>query len=163
MQTVVQIGLNLFNVILLAVVLSWLLYKPVRNFLQKRSDRIKGQLEQAGNEMVRASELKAQYEQKMKDVEHEREGILDEARKLAAESSRQILADAKKEADAVRARAAANVEMEWDRAQTQMREAIIDVSAAMTEKFLLKALDDAAHNKLFSETMAELEEMAWRN
>jgi F-type H+-transporting ATPase subunit b len=163
MQTVVQIVAHLINVSILAFILAKLLYKPVREFLHKRSDRIREQLEQAGGEMARGKELRLLYEQKMKDIELERDEILDEARKLAAETGRQIVADAKKEADAVRERATANVDMEWERAEAAMRQAIIDVSAAMTEKFVTLAINKETHDRLFDETMAELEGMTWRN
>ena len=162
-QTLLGIVANVFNVSLLAVVLWWLLYKPVRDFMRKRSERIKGQLDGAAEERAKANELKLLYDQKIRGAEQEREEILDEARRLAAEMSRQMLAEAKKEADAVRERAQANVEMEWDRAQAQMKLSIIDVSAAMTEKFVSLAINKDTHDKLFAETMAELEDMSWRS
>ena len=162
-QTLVQICAHLINVSILAIIMAKLLYKPVRDFMHKRSDRIREQVEQVGDEMARATDLKLQYEQKMKNVERERDEILDEARKLAAETGRQIVAEAKKEADAVRERATANVEMEWERAEGAMRQAIIEVSAAMSEKFITLAINEETHDRLFAETMAELEGMTWRN
>jgi len=163
LQTLLQSGVHFINIALLAFILAKLLYRPVLDFMRKRSDRIREQVEQAGSEMARAAELKLQYEQKMKEVERERDDILDEARKLAAETGRQIVAEAKKEADAVRERAAANVEMEWERAETAMRQAIIEVSAAMSEKFVTLAINKETHDRLFDKTMAELEGMTWRN
>ena len=162
-QTFIQVGANLFNVALLAAVLSWLLYKPVRNFMRKRADRIQGQLTQAEDEMAKAMELKLLYEQKIEEVQREREEILGEARKIAAETGQRLVTEAKKEADAIKARASANVEMEWDRAQTEMRTAIIEVSAVMAEKFMSRAMNKETHDKLFSETMADLEGMTWRD
>lgn len=162
-QTILQIIANIFNVVLLAVIMTWLLYKPVRKFLADRAERIKGQLDHAAAETEKADALKLQYEQKIAGAEREREAILDEARKQAADTARQMLADAKKEADTVRARAQANVEMEWERAQEHIRMSIIDVSAAMSEKFITLAISKETHDKLFKETMAELEGMAWRS
>jgi F-type H+-transporting ATPase subunit b len=153
LQTFLQICANLINVSILAYVLSRLLYKPVREFMQRRAERINGELEQAGYEMAKATDLRYKYEQKMKDVERERDAIIDEARKVATETSRQIIADAKKEADAIRDRAAVNVDMEWERAQSAMRTAIIDVSAAMAEKFVTLAINKETHDKLFGEAM----------
>jgi len=162
-QTFIQSIAHFINVAILAIILSKLLYKPVREFMRKRTDRINEQVENAGVVMAKATDLKLQYENKMKDVERERDVILDEARKVAAETGRQIVAEAKKEADAVRERATANVEMEWERAETAMRQAIIDVSAAMTEKFVTLAINKETHDRLFDETMAELEGMTWRS
>jgi len=162
-QTLIQIIANIVNVVVLAAVVSYLLYKPVRDILNKRTSRIQGQLLQAEEELEKATDLRRKYEQKMEDIEREREDILGEARKVAADSSRRLLAEAKKEADTVRERAAANVEMEWERAENDMRTAIIDVSAVMAEKFVSLAINKETHDRLFDETISDLEGMTWRD
>ena len=162
-QTLIQIVANIVNVAVLAAVLAFLLYRPVRNVLNKRSAKIQGQLLQAEEELEKATELRRKYEQKMDEVEREREEILGEARKVAADSSRRLIAEAKKEADTVRERAAANVEMEWERAENDMRTAIIDVSAVMSEKFVKLAINKETHDRLFDETISDLEGMKWRD
>ena len=163
LQTVLQAVANIINVGVLAAVLAYLLYKPVRDILNKRTNRIQGQLIQAEEELEKATELRKKYEQRMDDIEREREDILSEARKIAADSSKRLLADAKKEADTIKERAAANVEMEWERAENDMRTAIIDVSAVMAEKFVSLAINKETHDKLFEETISDLEGMTWRD
>ncbi|MDR2572002.1 MAG: ATP synthase F0 subunit B [Oscillospiraceae bacterium] len=162
-QTLIQIIANIINVAALACILAYLLYRPVRDILNKRTSRIQGQLTQAEEELAKAMELKSKYEQKLDDIEREREDILSEARKVAADSGRRLVAEAKKEADTIKDRAAANVEMEWERAENDMRTAIIDVSAVMAEKFVSLAINKETHDKLFEETLSDLEGMAWRN
>jgi len=162
-QTVIQIVANLINVGILAFLLSYLLYRPVRNILRKRTERIQGQIAQAEEEMAKATELRLQYEQKLEDVQRERDDILGEARRLASETNQRLVAEARKEADAIRQRATANVEMEWERAEADMRTAIIDVSAIMAEKFVTLAINKETHDKLFGEAMSDLEGMSWRN
>ena len=162
-QTLVQIIANIINVGILAGFVSFLLYKPVRDILNKRTNRIQGQLMQAEEELEKATDMRRKYEQKMEEIEREREDILGEARKVAADSGRRLLAEAKKEADTIRERAAANVEMEWERAENDMRTAIIDVSAVMAEKFVSLAINKETHDRLFEETVSDLEGMTWRD
>ena len=162
-QTLIQILLNILNVAALAAVVAFLLYRPVRNVLQKRTARIQGQLVQAEEELEKATELRKKYEKRLEEVEREREEILVEARKIAADSSRRLIAEAKKEADTIRERATANVEMEWERAENDMRTAIIDVSAVMAEKFVSLAINKETHDRLFEETISDLEGMKWRD
>jgi len=162
-QTFIQVAANIINVAVLAAVLAFLLYRPVRNVLNKRSSKIHGQLLQAEEELEKATDLRRKYEQKMEEIEREREEILGEARKIAADSSRRLLAEAKKEADTVRERAAANVEMEWERAENDMRTAIIDVSAVIAEKFVTLAINKETHDRLFEESISNLEGMKWRD
>lgn len=162
-QLFIQIIANLINLGILAAAMTYLLYKPVSNILRKRADKIQGQLTLAEEEMAKANELRRQYEQKMEDVEREKEDILGEARKQASETGRKLISEAKAEAETVRERAAANVQMEWERAESEMRAAIIDVSAVMAEKFVSLAINQDTHDRLFSETMSDLEGMSWRD
>jgi len=161
--TLINIVANVVNVAVLAAFLAYLLYRPVRNILNKRTTKIQGQLNQAEEELEKATELRRKYELKMEDVEREREEILGEARKVAADSSRRLIAEAKKEADTIKERAAATVEMEWERAENDMRTAIIDVSAVMSEKFVKLAINKETHDRLFEETISDLEGMKWRD
>ena len=162
-QMIIQLIANLVNVTLLAGFLGYMLYKPVRDILKKRTNKIEGQLLQAEEEMNRATDLRQQYEKKMEDAEREREEILAEARKFAADNERRILTEAKQEADAIRERAAQSVKVEWERAENDMRTAIIDVSATMAEKFVSLAINKETHDRLFNETVADLEGMTWRD
>ena len=162
-QTLIQFGINLFNIALLAVIMTKLLYKPVRNILRKRAERISGQVEQAALEMSKAIELKLEYEQKLQEVKKEQEVILENARRIATDSGRMILSEAKREADAIKARASANIEMERERVQEEMRLAIIDVSKAMAGMYLERVIDAGDQDRFFAEAMAELEGAAWRN
>jgi len=162
-QLLIQIIANLVNLGILAAAMTYLLYKPVRNILRKRAEKIQVQLTQAEEEMTKANELRREYELKMEGVEREKDEILVEARKQAAETGRKLISDAKAEAEIVKERASANVQMEWERAQAQMRTAIIDVSAVMAEKFVSLSINKDTHDRLFSETMSDLEGMSWRD
>ena len=160
-QTFVNVAVNLLNVGILAIVLAKVLYKPVKKFLQKRTDRIQDQFASIEKEMADATDMKHLYEQKLEEIERERDEILAEARKSAMDTGRRLVSEAKKEAETIRERAASSVELEWQRAQTEMRTAIIDVSAVMAEKFVTLAINKETHDKLFDETMADLEGMTW--
>ena len=162
-QTLIQIVAHIINVGVLATLMALLLYRPVRKFLKTRSDRISEQLKQAEDDMAAATELRLQYEQKMKDIDRERNEILDDARKTAVENGRRLVAEARAEADTVKERTAANVEMEWERAQDEMRVAVIEISAAMAEKLMTVSMNKEIQDKLFDETMAELGGKTWRS
>lgn len=163
LQTVVQIVLILVNVAFLAFILSKLLYKPVLQILHDRRAGILASVQAAEKDKEEALKLKSQYEQLMKDIEQEKYDILDAARKQADEKGKEYIAEAKGEADAVKARALKEIELEQERAKNEMKQAVIDISSTMASKFLSKNLDEAAHEQLYNETIAELEEMAWHS
>ena len=160
-QTLIQIGANLLNVSLLAALLSWLLYKPVRNFMEGRTKRIASQIEGAARQQKEAEQLRAEYEAKIAQIAVEREEILESARKMAAENAKQTLAAAKIEAEGVRERASAEVEHERERVRAQMKQVIIEVSTAMTEKILVASVDDEIYERMFERTVSEMEQAKW--
>ena len=161
--TVIQAIANLINVGILAAVLAFLLYRPVRNILHKRTEKIHGQLSLAEQEMARAMELRQEYELKIENINREKEDILGDARKQAAESGRRLLSEAKTEAEAVKERAAKSVEMEWERANEKMRSAIIDVSSVMAEKLVSQSITKETQGQIFDDAVSDLEALQWRD
>ena len=153
---------NLLNFILIAVLLTWLLYKPVKKLLQTRADRVEGDMRDAALSKASAEELKAQYEQKVRDIENERADILEAARKLTNEKRLQILDEAKAEADELRVRASKDVERDLQAIKSSLHQSIIDISTEMAEKLVAVTIDKNAHDRLFAEAMAELEATAFR-
>ena len=156
-QTLISIGIQLFNACVLAVVLTYFLYKPVRKFLKGRADGIKSQLGRAQDDTEAAEKLKAFYEQRLEEIEQERIGILEEARGLADERRRKLEAAAAQDIAAMRERAEADIQLQRDRAQDEARLKVIEAATAMAGKIAAVSLDGAAQDRLFEETMAELE------
>ena len=148
---------NLFNFVLTAVIVTYLLYKPVKKILAARAERVEGEMKDAALSKASAEELKAMYEKKVKDIEVERAEILDEARKLASEKRTQMLDDAKAEAQDVKDRAARDVASELEQIKGTVHKAIVDISTDMAAKLIAATVDAKAHEKLFDEAMVELE------
>jgi F-type H+-transporting ATPase subunit b len=162
-QTLITAILVLINAAILAFVLTKLLYKPVLNILHERRAKILEDVQTAEKEKADALKLKAEYEQALKAVEQEKQDILSAARKLADDKGKEQIAEAKHEAETIKARAQKDIELEQERVKGEMKQAVIDVSSLMTSKFLTRTMDESTHEQLFNETMAELEGIAWRS
>lgn len=113
--------------------------------------------------MAEANNLKAMYEQKVKEINFERDSILDEARKKAAERSKQMIAEVKAETDAMKSRAAQEIELERERAKDEIKDAIIDISSDIAVKFISNTMDRATQEKLFAEALAEIDSTVFRS
>ena len=95
-----QILLHLFNFVLLFAILFFLLYKPVKKFMDKRMQYYKDMDDDANKKLEDAEEMKKAYEQKLSAVDEE---IADKKRDadLLVEQERQEKIDrAEKEAGA---------------------------------------------------------------
>ena len=67
-------GINIF---ILFFALSYLLFNPVRDVLEKRKQKIAGELASAAEDKSSAEAMKAEYEAKLRDVNKEAESILE--------------------------------------------------------------------------------------
>lgn len=162
-QTFKQMVFIFFNVAVLALILAKILYQPVLKILRDRRNRILSDVEDAEKNKAAALQLKADYEQLIKGAEQEKYSILENARKQAAEMKEKQIAEAKTEAETVKSRAQKEIEMEQERVKSEMKQTVIDVSSVIAAKFLAKSIDSETHERLFNETMAELEDVAWLN
>jgi F-type H+-transporting ATPase subunit b len=157
LQTALQVIPHLVNFIVLALLLTFILYKPMRAFLHERAERIAKELDEAEGIRAAAIELKSQYEQRLNDIELERSAILDDARKQATERRNRDIIEVKKEVEALKARAEIEIEAEKNRVKDQVEQSIVEISSEMAGKLLAVTIDSGIHRRLFDEAMAELE------
>lgn len=162
-QTFFSGSLQLLNGIILAVALSWLLYKPVKEFLQKRAERIQGEIDQAEATMIKGNELITEYDKKIQDIDQERIEILEAARLTAEDEAKVIIAEAEKEAQEIKYRSLESVSKEKIRLQEESRLYIIELASIIAEKYIAQNIDDESQDKIFEETLAKLEDTQWLN
>lgn len=162
-QTLIGIGIQLFNGILLATVLGFILYNPVKEFMQKRSNRIQNKITDAETMMASANELIAKYERKIQNIAQERLGILEATRLEAAEESKTILEAARKEAYALKERTLDSISADKKRLKEESRLHIIELASLLAEKYIAQNIDSETQEKLFNQTLAQLEDAQWLN
>ena len=88
-------ALMIIAVVALFLIMSYFLFNPAREFLKKRQEKIRTELEDAKNNQEDAKALKAEYESKLKNIDKEAESILADARKRALANENRIVAAAK--------------------------------------------------------------------
>ena len=98
-QLLFDASITAINVFILFILLSFILFNPVRNMLKKRQDKITSDRENAEADKKEALAMKQEYEAKLKAANKEAEGILSDARKVAKHNEEKIVADASQAAD----------------------------------------------------------------
>lgn len=162
-QTLISIAIQLLNGIVLAVALGFILYKPVKEFLQKRTERIQNKIDDSQATMAKANELIAEYEAKIKDIDRERVEILEAARLKAQEESKIILENAKEEVREIKQKALDSIAEDKKRLKEETRLYIIEIASLMAEKYIAQNIDNEAQDKLFEEALVQLEDSQWLN
>ena len=152
------VGLNMF---ILFFAMSYLFFNPVRDWLKKRQEKIKNELEDAAQNQATAQTLKAEYEQKLSAVNKEAEEILEAARKKALRRENEIIGEAKEEAAKIIARANAEVELGKKKALDDLKQEMVSVAAMMAGKAVGASMDDKIQDSLVDETLKEIGDNTW--
>ena len=156
LQLLLDAAITAVNVFILFILLSYILYNPVRTMLKKRQDKITSDRETAESDKAEALALKKEYEEKLKAADKEAESILSEARKVAMHNEQKIVDEAKQEAARIIERANAEA-----RVADEVKQQIISVAAVMASKFVAKAMDDQENDALIEQTLNEMGENTW--
>ncbi|MCD8049697.1 MAG: ATP synthase F0 subunit B [Clostridia bacterium] len=138
-----QILLHLFNFAILGGGLYLLLYKPVKDFMDKRVQYY-SEMEQKANETLsEAEKLKGDYAAQIEKADDEiaekkakaakdAEALAEEKIKEASEQAVKIIADAEE-----------NAALEKQKMITSARQEIVELAAAATKKLVKESLDKA--------------------
>ena len=151
------------SMLLLFTLLSFILFNPVRDMLEKRKQRVKEDQETAKREREEAIAYKEEYDKKLREVDKEAESILSEARKRAMKNENKMIAEAKEEANRILNRANAEIELEKKRALDDMKQEMITIASMMAEKVVVASIDREVQDSLIEDTLKEMGEDTWQN
>lgn len=159
-QDVIIMGINLF---ILFFALSYLIFNPARDVMNKRRERIASDIETAKKEKEDAIALKNDYEGKLTNINQEAEEILNATRKKALKQEEEILARAKAEAAIVMARANTEIELEKKKAVDGMKQEMITIASMMAGKVVSASMNAQIQDELVDETLSEIGNETWQN
>lgn len=160
-QLLFDSAITAVNVFILFVLLSFILFNPVRNMLKKRQDKITSDRETAESDKKEALAMKLEYEEKLKAADIEAENILSDARRTAKHNEQKIVAEAKEEAARIIARANTEAELEKQKAADEVKQQIIAVAQMMASKVVAESMTEAASRELIEQTLNEMGENTW--
>lgn len=154
-------ALMIIAVVALFLIMSYFLFNPARAFLQKRQEKIRTELEDAKSNQEDARALKAEYDEKLKNIDKEAESILADARKRALANENRIVAAAKEEAAAIIERAKEEARLEKQKMADEVKKEIVAVAALMAGKVVASTVDVTIQDSLIDETLKEIGDSTW--
>lgn len=161
LQLIADSVLMIIAIFVLFLFASYFLFNPARAFLKKRQDKIKGELDSAAKDMEDAAALKAEYEDKLKNIEKEADEILSEARKKALAGENKIIAEAREEAGRIIERAKVEAELEKQKAADDVKREMVVLASLMAGKVVKASIDTSVQESLINETLKEIGENTW--
>lgn len=146
---------QIVNFIIIMVVLTKILYKPILGMLEKRKKDIEESL--VRSEQVRQEEekMQARKEKLLSEARKEARAILDEAKKQGKEAEREIVVTAHHEASEIIEKAKREVTAIHEALSRDIRNESVTLAGAMAKQLLGSVLTSADQHKLIEKYLRE--------
>ena len=162
-QLLADTVLLMLAMLVMFTLLSYLLFNPAREFLKKRQEKIKNDIDSAQAAKEEAAKLKEDYDSRIKNINREADDILSQARQKALLNAEDIKAQANEEAARILARAQAQIELDKKKAADDMKKEMISIASMMAGKVVSASMDEAAQESLMEETLKEIGDETWQS
>ncbi len=149
-------GFTLANTIALFLVMKKFLFKPILKVIEDRQQEIDGMYTDAGKAKESALEMEAEYRQKLSSATQTGEQIVKEATARGQARQEEILRQANHEADAIRAKAEADIAREKKKALNDAKDELVDLAVDIAEKMVGHSLKEEDQSALVERFIDEL-------
>lgn len=146
---------NIVNILVLFLLLKHFLFKPITEMMESRTAEIENNLKDAEDQKQKASELTAQYEEKLQGAHAEAAQIVSEARQRGQREYDAILKTAGQDAQKEQERARADMEREREEMLRGVQENVTELVLLTASKLSQKELDEESDRKLVDSFLSE--------
>ncbi|MCQ2532130.1 MAG: F0F1 ATP synthase subunit B [Saccharofermentans sp.] len=153
-----QILISLANLAILFFLFKRFLFKPVKEILAKRESEIQAEYDKAEKATDEANEIKASWEEKMKTADDKADEIIKNAVEKADRRSEVMLYESREKAESIIRKAKAEAERDKRDAQETIKQEIVGVSAAISEKIIGREINMDDHKDLIDSFIDNMEE-----
>jgi F-type H+-transporting ATPase subunit b len=144
------------NFLLLLYLLNRFLFKPVLGRLDERKSRIEKGLEDAESAARDRELARAEREAAVAEARKEAQAMIARATKIAEDSRAEIVEQARTEAEKVTARATDEIRAEKERAMAELRATVADLALDVAGKLVRSEMGDATQRRLVEGFLAEV-------
>ncbi|HOA16934.1 MAG TPA: F0F1 ATP synthase subunit B [Fervidobacterium sp.] len=148
---------QLLSFLFLLWVLNKLLYKPFLSMMDKRKEKVEGDLLEAENARKRAEELQKEAENSLKEARARADQILSAANVQAEKVVEEAKERAEKEAERVLANAKIEIERQTQEALSQVQTVATELAISLVIKVLKGTLDEKAKREYLINVLKEYE------
>jgi F-type H+-transporting ATPase subunit b len=147
---------QVINFLVLVAVLRWLLYRPLREAIDRRREANASAQADAEAARREAAALQAKLDQELADLERRREAVIREARERAEVERQSLLADTEGDIRRRREEVEQQFARERDEALRSLRAELVHSAVEMAGRILSEASDSALQRQLAGRLVEEL-------
>ena len=148
----------LLNTLIIFFVAKKFLFGPVMNIIQTRQQEIDDMYSQAETSRENAQKLQSEYEEKLSQAAAASERLVKEATVRAQGREEEIIREANQRAEAIRAKASADIAQEKKKALNDAKDEISVIALAIAGKVVGRELDAEDQARLVDTFIEELGE-----
>lgn len=145
----------ILNLIILYLLLKKLLFKPITEFMENRSNSIKEQLEGSQKSNEEAAKLKLSYEKRLETAGTDADKIINDARLEAQEKYDEIIKKAKADSEVLVIKAEEQIERERQEMIKAMRNEIVSIALEAASKVMEANMNTEANRKLVDDVVTK--------
>lgn len=137
-------------------ILAKFAWKPLREQLEARENRIRETVDKAHRVKAEAEALLEKHREMMDRAKADAQEIISEGREAAEKAREDAAAAGQTEAQEILDRAKKEIDLETKKAIDQLRREAVDLSLAAASRILERSIEDEDHKKLASQVVDEL-------
>ena len=142
---------QIFNILILFLILGAVAYRPVVKFLDGRREKIAKGLEDARKAEERLANIEKDYQTRMDAARADAQKMVAEMTANAEKNATAIMAKADEDAAKIRATAQEEAETERNRALADLRSQVVTLSMAAATKLIGESMDEKRQRALVDE------------
>jgi F-type H+-transporting ATPase subunit b len=152
----------MFWTIVTFVILVWILKKvawgPILEALEKRENTIRDSLEEASRSREEAQKLFEEYNRKLEKAGEEAQKVLEEGRAMSENMKKEIVSKAREEAEEIVNRGKHEIELEREKAISEITKHAVDLSLNAASRVVKKTLTGEDHERIVLEAINDIKE-----
>ena len=151
---------TLLNTIVVIIVGTKFLFKPVMKMIQSRQKEIDDMYAQADAAKESAAAMEAEYKDRLATAQETGDNLVKEAMARGKNREEEIIRQANREADAIREKAAADIARDKKKALNDAKDEISSIALEIAGKVVGEAMDGEQQQRLVDKFLADLEDQA---
>jgi F-type H+-transporting ATPase subunit b len=142
---------TIINFFILLFILKRFLIKPVNKIMDDRQNGINMSIKKAKEDEEKAEISRNEKEQLLHESKVKGREIVEEYKVNAQKISQEIIDEAKKESIIIMERSKVEIEREKQKAESEVKKQVIDLSLILSEKALEQHIDEKEHRRLIED------------
>jgi len=148
---------TILTFLLLVFVLAKFAWKPLLKMLQDREEMVRSSIEDAEKAKSELERLNEESEAIMAKARSEAQSILADGKAAAEKVKDDIIAKSKEQANKIREDAGNQIQVEKDKAISEIKKEVVNLTLSVAEKLIQKNLSDADNKSLIEESLKKMQ------